>query len=99
MLTACILSAPTVEYFKCDLMDEDSISSCAQEIRAKWGDPTVLCAIAGIVRGKPLLGESYALQLSRSYILTLPLTYTEATKRDLDMSVNPRFITLFTLHH
>jgi NAD(P)-dependent dehydrogenase (short-subunit alcohol dehydrogenase family) len=46
-----------VEYIHCDLTDPASLSSAAQHIREKWGDPTVLCAIAGIVRGKPLLGE------------------------------------------
>ncbi|PKS08530.1 hypothetical protein jhhlp_004915 [Lomentospora prolificans] len=46
---------PSVEYYKCDLTDADSLHQVAEEIRANWGDPTVLCAIAGIVRAKGLL--------------------------------------------
>ncbi|CAI4212305.1 unnamed protein product [Parascedosporium putredinis] len=46
---------PSVEYYKCDLTDADSLHQAAEEIRANWGDPTVLCAIAGIVRAKGIL--------------------------------------------
>ncbi|KAL6229377.1 hypothetical protein BDW75DRAFT_249819 [Aspergillus navahoensis] len=45
-----------VLYIKCDLTDEGSLHSAAEQIRAKWGHPTVLCAIAGVVRGKLLFG-------------------------------------------
>ncbi|KAJ6202417.1 putative short-chain dehydrogenase [Bipolaris maydis] len=45
-----------VEYFKCDLTDSDSLTAAADRIRAKWGHPTVLCCIAGILRGKALVG-------------------------------------------
>ncbi|KAH4019645.1 hypothetical protein HBI09_183880 [Parastagonospora nodorum] len=44
-----------VEYFKCDLTNADSLTVAADQIREKWGNPTVLCCIAGVVRGKPLL--------------------------------------------
>jgi len=54
-------SAASVEYWKCDLTDAESLASAAEQIRVRWGNPTVLCCIAGIVRGKPLLGQSYLL--------------------------------------
>jgi NAD(P)-dependent dehydrogenase (short-subunit alcohol dehydrogenase family) len=50
-------TAANVEYFKCDLTNADSLTVAADQIRAKWGDPTVLCCIAGVVGGKPLLGN------------------------------------------
>ena len=50
-------TAANVEYFKCDLTNADSLTVAADQIREKWGNPTVLCCIAGVVRGKPLLGK------------------------------------------
>lgn len=44
-----------VEYYKCDLTKPEELKAAAEKIRAKWGSPTILCAIAGIVRAKPLL--------------------------------------------
>lgn len=47
-----------VEYFQCDLTDSEALAAAAQKIRTKWGPPTVLCAVAGIVRNKTLFGAT-----------------------------------------
>ena len=56
---------PNIHYFKCDLRSKDDITTKAQEIRERVGEPTILVNNAGVARGKSVLeGNDKDLQLT-----------------------------------
>lgn len=51
---------PTVRYFHVDLADPKSIASCGAEVKAAFGNPTVLINNAGCALGKSVLDSTEA---------------------------------------
>ncbi|KAF5009942.1 hypothetical protein F66182_15505, partial [Fusarium sp. NRRL 66182] len=47
-----------VKYFKCDITSSEAIAAAAAEIRAAFGDPTILINNAGIIYARPILENS-----------------------------------------
>merc|ERR1712115_178854 len=47
-------SYSNVAFFKCDVTDPSSISDASQQLRSKWGDPSILINNAGIGKPKPI---------------------------------------------
>lgn len=49
---------PMVSHYKCDITSSSQIAASASQIRAKWGDPTILVNNAGVARGKTILDST-----------------------------------------
>ncbi|KAI5282875.1 hypothetical protein KEM54_002518 [Ascosphaera aggregata] len=51
-------TGPNIRYFKCDVASKDDINIAAKDLRATFGEPTILVNNAGILPGTTLLGSS-----------------------------------------
>ncbi|UZJ54273.1 hypothetical protein CBS101457_003593 [Exobasidium rhododendri] len=47
--------APDILYFKTDVSNKEQVHAAAEEIRKKWGEPTILMNCAGIANGSLIL--------------------------------------------
>lgn len=52
--------APEILYFKVDVSDKAAVHEVAEEIRRKWGEPTILMNCAGIAVGATILESEEA---------------------------------------
>ncbi|KAI5304516.1 hypothetical protein KEM56_006416 [Ascosphaera pollenicola] len=51
-------TGPNIHFIKCDITSKEDIKAAATEIRATFGEPTILVNNAGILPGTTLLGSS-----------------------------------------
>ncbi|KAI5292512.1 hypothetical protein KEM52_006299 [Ascosphaera acerosa] len=54
-------TGPKIHFVHCDVTSKDNIKAAAAEVRATFGEPTILVNNAGILPGTSLLGSSDAL--------------------------------------